>query len=401
MSPPPRRISAAQQRLLVLVLTLLFIAIASISFNTVVDDAFISARYAQMLSVGHGVRYNVEGPPIEGVTNLAWVWWLAIAHWTGVSVHAWMVSSGLLFGVLCVPLSYLLARRLSPEPDRAALLLAPAMLALSPHFAVASTNGLETSAFVAGLLAVSIGLLDANTPGSRARAGFALFLLGALRPEGLLLAPLAIGFNALRDGRNVWPTALTWTVCIQVLLTWRWLTFTALLPNTGAAKLAKTWTQQLEHNANYLSTDGPWWLLVLLFGLWTCAGSTRRILAPWLVTAAALLIVASRVELWMPGARLVLPAFALIAVCLAVHLSVTPDTWSVFPMISVLITAIALGPQVRRYDAVHSVQPKNGTATAMAALSQHLLPGDTLVVRDAGVLAYYAGPQTYVFETHK
>ena len=47
-------------------------------FNWVVDDAFISFRYARHLAEGHGLCFNVgENPRVEGYSNFLWILVLA------------------------------------------------------------------------------------------------------------------------------------------------------------------------------------------------------------------------------------------------------------------------------------------------------------------------------------
>jgi hypothetical protein len=54
------------------------------------DDAFISFRYAQHFADGHGLVFNLDPsePPVEGYTNFAWTMWLAL----GLMAAAWLVA---------------------------------------------------------------------------------------------------------------------------------------------------------------------------------------------------------------------------------------------------------------------------------------------------------------------
>ncbi|MBA2320004.1 MAG: hypothetical protein H0V89_02510, partial [Deltaproteobacteria bacterium] len=45
-------------------------ALPSSPGHAVVDDAWISWRYAEHLAEGRGLVYNTGAPPIEGYTNL-------------------------------------------------------------------------------------------------------------------------------------------------------------------------------------------------------------------------------------------------------------------------------------------------------------------------------------------
>jgi len=48
------------------------LVIHGLTFGFVVDDAFISFRYAQNLLDGHGLVFN-PGEQVEGYSNLLWI----------------------------------------------------------------------------------------------------------------------------------------------------------------------------------------------------------------------------------------------------------------------------------------------------------------------------------------
>src|SRR5690606_8691438 len=108
------------------------------SVETTVDDAWISARYAWHLAEGHGLVYNAGEPPVEGYTNLLWVLWLALVHTLGLPVYGAMTWGGLAWALAGLGSALGLARELAGR-WHPALLLAPAMLALSPHYVVSAT----------------------------------------------------------------------------------------------------------------------------------------------------------------------------------------------------------------------------------------------------------------------
>ena len=67
------------------------------SIETVVDDAFISGRYAAHGAAGHGWVYNAGQPAVEGFSNALWTFWLGATLWLGWDLHTTMVWSGLIF----------------------------------------------------------------------------------------------------------------------------------------------------------------------------------------------------------------------------------------------------------------------------------------------------------------
>lgn len=370
---------------------------------TAVDDAFISARYAEHLATGHGWTWNAAGPAVEGFSNPLWTAWIAVGLRLGADAHTWMVVWGLVGWLGAIPASYGLSRALVGR-DSAGVgpWVAPVALASSPLAAVAATNGLETGWWLTGLLAASWGAVAAETVGAQAVAGVGLGLLAWLRPEGLVVGPLWLGFRALR-GRPVGAVAGGWVGAVGLLFGWRLLTFGAWLPNTAGAKFGgHGWAWTLDTNRAYLMRAPLTWLLVTSGAVATLAGGLRRpeVLAP-LGLGALLVAPALTVELWMPGGRLLLPGLAFTAVAASVAVSDRPRVAGI-----ALVLALAQwlpGPQrtARVDDRAHSVLPDSGSARAGRWLRDHAPDGATLVIRDAGCLAFHAGPGVHVLENHE
>ncbi len=54
-------------------------------FHHLIDDAFISFRYAHNWAEGIGLRYNYEGDPVEGFSNFLWVVLLTLGELVGIA----------------------------------------------------------------------------------------------------------------------------------------------------------------------------------------------------------------------------------------------------------------------------------------------------------------------------
>ncbi|PIV81991.1 hypothetical protein COW53_01325, partial [bacterium CG17_big_fil_post_rev_8_21_14_2_50_64_8] len=78
-----------------LLAVVLFLAHAA-SFGFVVDDAFISFRYAANLVAGHGLAFN-PGEAVEGYSNLLWVLLVATGLKVGLPALLW----ARILGVAC------------------------------------------------------------------------------------------------------------------------------------------------------------------------------------------------------------------------------------------------------------------------------------------------------------
>ena len=117
------------------------------TLETVVDDAYISGRYALHAAEGWGLVYNAGQPAIEGYSNLIWTAWLTIGLWCGADLHDWMVWSGL--GCSWFVLGGLLFLSILCVERHPVAVFPPLLLALDPHFAVVATNGLESAQYMA------------------------------------------------------------------------------------------------------------------------------------------------------------------------------------------------------------------------------------------------------------
>lgn len=221
---------------------------------SVVDDAFISLRYARNLVEGHGLVWNV-GERVEGFTNLLWTLLLA----AGTAITGVELPLVALVGNLLVLAATLLVASTATSgrfPLAAWILVGSAVL--RSH----GTTGLETGLVsLLGLLALRD--LEAH-PG---RAGLWLVLATLTRPDQILF----FGVGAL-------VTRLNWrylapAMLIAVVTAWRWSYYGELAPNTAWAKSAEEsyWSQGFVYAAEFWLGCHGWALLVPL-GVWLRRG---------------------------------------------------------------------------------------------------------------------------------
>ncbi|MCB9557873.1 MAG: hypothetical protein H6707_17305 [Deltaproteobacteria bacterium] len=235
-----------------------------------VDDAYISFRYAQNLAAGHGLTWNI-GQPVEGYTNLLWVVLLtpfaALAGglvWPSI-VLGWGFALGALF--FCGRL----AQGAYPG-EHAVAALAALLLALNPSFAYWATSGMETALFTFLVCGAILAL-------QRRRLFWAALALNAAyltRPEGALVAALLL-LGYLLFEPQPWLTKLKQVVAIGASLSvvialhvWIRMGYYGYpLPNTFYAKviLGKTSALRgLSHLWAFALAGGlllPWGLIYL------------------------------------------------------------------------------------------------------------------------------------------
>lgn len=214
------------------------------------DDAFISFRYALHWAQGLGPVYNPGETPVEGYTNFLWVALLALGARLGGDIVILARTFGALTGVLTLVLLFN-ARRFARELDRSVPLIATLFLATFCIFLPWPTSGMETSLF--GLLLTFSLLLHFSTLGkapSRLKLlglGVSLALTVMTRPEGVLVAGLVLADQALESLlKRRFQIIFVLVAFLALFLPWflwRWSYYGDLLPNTFYAKVGATSAQ--------------------------------------------------------------------------------------------------------------------------------------------------------------
>lgn len=372
-----------------------FVAGAWPSRLSMVDDAYVSLRYALNLALGHGLTYSAGEPPVEGYTNFLWVLLLAPATRLPVHAAAWATGLGLLFGALAVGLAAALGRVLVPG-SRLAPLAAASVLAAVPHFAVAATNGLETALFVATLLAALLASARAHP-----LAGPLAGILYLVRPEGGPIG-LALAVRAAWIRRSARPLLGQAAVVVPYFV-FRYAWFGTWAPNTWNAQARGPLAEMWAMNEDYLLAGAPVFAgmaAMVVLGLLPGPSRGLRVLA--VALALVLGAISFQVYNWMPGLRLWMPSLALLAVAAAPAFALPRAG----PLLAVALAGwlgwLQLAPAAgaRRYDASHTVLPGNGGERLGRQIAAVAPRGSWLLIRDAGVTAYYAGPEVKVIDMH-
>jgi len=225
-----------------LVAILILAGVHSWSRAFLIDDAFISFRYARNLVEGRGLVFN-PGERVEGYTNFLWTLLSAAAIRAGIDPEIAMPPVGIACSVLALCVLFLWGRALGlPGP---AALVPPAMLAVNRSWAAWATGGLETRMFT--LLVLATGwLLCRERTGHDMRRSPPLSALAAglaclTRPEGWLVAAVAAASlpwraRAAGSGRRIaW--CATAALIAGAHLAWRVAYYGGLLPNSFHAKV--------------------------------------------------------------------------------------------------------------------------------------------------------------------
>ncbi len=221
------------------------------TFDHLIEDAYISFRYARHWADGPGPVYN-PGERVEGYSNFLWVALLAAAHRGGLPIPEAARWMGLLFGLLALNESRLLVRGVLREARGApwAQWLPPLGLALWPCFAAWPLSGMETAAFAffltrgLRLYAVRFASPAEQAPPFLGQAPAMLALACLTRPEGLYWAGGLTAAAWIRRGVSLRSAfggvdrREVWSLWVPVLAYYAWKLhyYGALLPNSFGAK---------------------------------------------------------------------------------------------------------------------------------------------------------------------
>lgn len=294
----------------------------------VVDDAFILFRYAQNLSEGLGLRYNLGvTPPVEGYSELLWVLYLTIVASLGGDPTFWSpVASAISGGALIVATHRLLVRHGVRSKCWAVL-----FLAAMPPLALWSSGGLATAPFALVIFLVFDRLVGVERP-RVVTAAVCAATCALLRVDGVVLAGLAIATSVLGTKSNeqrarLWrAAAITAGVLGLVVILhagWRLGYHGDLLPHTARIKVSlglDTVSRGLRYVGSFLLAF-PAAGLIPLVAPWVPAlrrnplaiRSMAMVIGVWVYAAAA-------GGDWMPMGRFLIPTLPFVAILLALQL---------------------------------------------------------------------------------
>jgi arabinofuranosyltransferase len=125
------------------------IVLFAASRTFILDDAFISLRYAENLAAGNGLVFN-PGEWTEGYTNFSWTLLLSIPFLLGLDPVVFAHAMSLTFFLGSLHLTMQIADRLLGDPRLS--FVAAGTLGLGQTFSAYGTSGLETQLQVCVLL---------------------------------------------------------------------------------------------------------------------------------------------------------------------------------------------------------------------------------------------------------
>lgn len=379
-----------------------------------IDDTFISLRYARNWVEGHGLVFN-PGERVEGYTNFTFVVLAAILMRLGLGpvLGTKIVSAAAALATLWA------TARLEALGTRRSTRLPVAVLLLLPleAFLYWSVASFETMLFAA-LLTLAILRLIRESIDSRGHASALLFALLALtRPEGsylfVLASAAALATDALRGEARVAARRhavnfLLFACVVGPHLAWRFWYYGDLVPNTFRAKVTGGREQILTglRHAGEVALAFPIHAAALLLAvpLWRrivrAGAHPSLVIVPIVALAQSAYVVGVGGD-FMPFFRFFLPILPLLAVSIAwllAALAAGSDEarrWVSGALPALIVMAIVASHATEQsYRAFVAHRTTVVGERTGAWLGEHLGPDDLIAVNTAGAVPYFSGLPT-------
>ena len=369
-------------------------------FGSIIDDAFISFRYAEHFAAGKGLVFN-PGERVEGYSNFLWTLGLGLGRMLGLSVVNLAIAWGILSLLAAAFLAYKLAMTITDRNYVAAGVAAMVMTNFSLVFFAIS--GMET-VFFSFLLTFATWLFARN--GNRSSIGLAVtgLAIALTRPEGVLYFGLFV-FGDVWAHRRLYGKTIAscglFAVGYAAFLSWRYWYYGFLVPNTYYAKVT---SELLLSNSVmdelyrfFVGTGGS--IMMLAAAGVLLSASARKAVYPLLpaLVGALLFLVLSAGD-WMPLYRFlapVVPVYAILSVygLLVIVRKVIPERENLLITLAVLLLVVFnLGPSVQFYqdreEYPEFVMTSKDMVSAANWVRQHYPQHYTIDCWRIGALAY-------------
>lgn len=385
-----------------LVVAAVFLIAFARLWGYVLDDTYISLRYAQHLAQGKGLVYN-PGERVEGYTNFLWTVLLALPHALRLPPVPFLK---VVLALAALATAWATARLgrvsgLTASDARGERWLAGVpgwLFLLTPLVIERTADGLETLPFTLMLVLAVTSALETGRAGGGLKLGLSLLALAMMRPDGVMFAPLLLAIAALRGAgpAALLRAAIAFIVPFAIFTVARHAYYGDWLPNTfyakrgGSAALDLGWQSLLA----FLGRSGGWAWLIALPAL--VLGRARA--AAWIMLA----VVATRVAFhvwaggeWVGRDRFLLPALPFLYLLVVAGVAALPAR-GLRPYAAAAAGLLLVGPAWLGYGAreAEDIAYGKGLNAAHGALGRAVKAGtspDALIAMDdAGLGPYLA-----------
>jgi len=388
----------------------------ALSFRFVIDDAFISFRFAQNLVDGHGLVFNV-GDRVEGYSNLLYVLLTAVGLKLGLDPLLWgrFLGTAAMAGLL-TQLPVITARLERTRPaSRYTGHVAQVALAGVGAVACWMLGGLETPLFALWAVLGWRFALGRESLG----AGVAGLLLVLTRPEGPALAAIFMVWSLLpaedrlrpRTSRlRRWLGPVLLVAGVAAFFLWRHSYYGWWLPNTYYAKTGDLMGQiktGLPYAGRFLLSYGL--ALGAIVGVALLRGGGDLLRRRDMQLSAGLILfwlgytvviggdMLGMFRFWVP----LLPVLVTWCAAMAARTGwLTSGRGAVIgaAVLAVILLPASFAGKERRLVSIHMSEANlGGWILAGDAMKNQLPSGSTIALGPAGYIPYVTGFQTWDF----
>lgn len=393
-----------------------FYMVAIECVSEIVDDAYISFRYAKHLAEGKGLVFN-EGERVEGYTNFLWVLLMAVGYKLGApSPILSRALSAMCAALLVIAVALFCRSHFSDRMFPRFSYLGALLLGVNPLFIEHIGTGMETILF-ALLLFLSLSLyLSADGDGSGAYlAGGLLGLAYLTRPDAVLWALSFVVIDVAqvvlgkRPFREQVPMTLKYGIVFSLIvlahLALRISYYGDWLPNTYYAKgSVNNWDAGIFNTANFLLSTGGIGLVAML-------GGPLFLRKKWIFAMSFIFLVSTmhnlRIGDFIFTGRFLLPILPLIYIVLQelIYLALTESLsprdvgrWKKAVLVGfrTVIPILFLIGLVREYGvakkrAGRARQQNSIFMEASECIKESTSSEDTIALTAVGMIPYYSG----------
>jgi hypothetical protein len=303
--------------LVLLLVVVLALASTAPWWGLLIDDAYISFRYAYHLAHGHGLVFQ-PGERVEGFTNLSWTLLAALGIKLGIS-PLWLMplagTAALVTLMLAVARAGARLAIAEGRPSPWAGIGAAGLCVAHASFGFYAATGLETIAFSLVVTLAAVAVAEGRV------IAFAVFAALAIltRPEAGLLVVVGAALlanSSLRAGAKSARAPLAALAILAVVgvsfVAWKKSYFGEWLPNTFRAKRPDG-----HLGFDYLATRAPI-VVSWLLGASVMALRHKSQAHAKLLLMGGLQVIAAGVAGgdWMPGDRMLVPWLPLLALAM-------------------------------------------------------------------------------------
>jgi hypothetical protein len=247
------------------------------------DDAYITYRYARNIALGRGFVYNI-GESVLGTTTPLYTLLLAGLSLIWPDLPLLSHSIGVLAWTLCVPIIYAIGQVGRRE---AVGIAAAALIALNTLFL--NVLGMETTLYV--LLALSTFYLFLKEQPTWAALCAGLTFL--VRWDGILVVGVFLFAEMLKCKDTFFRASLVCAGIVVPWLTYSYMTFGSIFPNSFFAKVGQGWNQGLGGSEIGSFVDG-----ILLLASSAYSENRLFILFPFFAVLGVISVFRNKVQWW-------------------------------------------------------------------------------------------------------